>query len=656
VNLSRVRLLADKGDHYLLHDGAAEFRVPKNGLSKEMHERIQSFASGGQVEGRYGALPKPRDATRTGVDVKAGDVTLEPRHQVDVKAGKLSLETHDERKRIEHEEETDSPAPARTVYRRPPEAAQPSFVDRVSDFARRAATSVQGMAEGGGVEDLPPRRDAGPVVFVPAGDGGLRPVPMSQLAEAYRSYQPPQAAPAPAPAAPTGPVQGPVTPQQAAVRQVYETTGPAGAQALGRLSDEPLQRVDATRDFQRDEQAKLTTLKPRVDGGEAASAPAPAPAPPKPTAPAPRGYPSADSGLTDLTASVTDEQRAIRDRGDAEAEQAKAKVKVLGATQEQLQANAIAQQQRREQARIEAQQLGAQRQALSDELKRIDTKVDPGRYWASRSTGQKVLGAIGLALGAVGAGADGVNRAALLMGQAIDRDIEAQKAEHTLALRKGEQRAQQLDSIYAQNRGIYQDDLASLAASKATALELADNQVQQAAATYASPIAKANAAALSAQLQGSIAKFKADAAAKAEERRHHIALEGIESGRVAAGAGGDKEALHTAQAVRERAQNIRTSLDRAEALINRSGTFELTGPDQGELQNTLSSIATDMAKLKDPQSAARPGEVEQEEKNIGFQAGTLTTRNGTAVELLKRYRRAVDAREQEALKVRGFLK
>jgi hypothetical protein len=125
---------------------------------------------------------------------------------------------------------------------------------------------------------------------------------------------------------------------------------------------------------------------------------------------------------------------------------------------------------------------------------------------------------------------------------------------------------------------------------------------------------------------------------------------------VAAGAGGDKEALHTAQAVRERAQNIRTSLDRAEALINRSGTFELTGPDQGELQNTLSSIATDMAKLKDPQSAARPGEVEQEEKNIGFQAGTLTTRNGTAVELLKRYRRAVDAREQEALKVRGFLK
>jgi hypothetical protein len=76
MNLSRVRLLADKGDHYLLHDGAAEFRVPKNGLSKEMHERIQSFAGGGRSKASTGAMPKPHD--RTGVDVKAG-TTLDAR-------------------------------------------------------------------------------------------------------------------------------------------------------------------------------------------------------------------------------------------------------------------------------------------------------------------------------------------------------------------------------------------------------------------------------------------------------------------------------------------------------------------------------------------------------------------------------------------------
>ena len=81
--------------------------------------------------------------------------------------------------------------------------------------------------------------------------------------------------------------------------------------------------------------------------------------------------------------------------------------------------------------------------AINDEIINKDMSVDPGRFWASRSTAGKVSAIIGLALGALGAGNDGVNRAALLLNQAIDRDIDAQKAEHEIALRKGAQQLEQ---------------------------------------------------------------------------------------------------------------------------------------------------------------------------------------------------------------------
>lgn len=557
MNLSRVRLLADNGDHYVLHDGAAEFRVAKSGLSDAMHEKIQGFAKGGKVEGKVPPLPQPKD--RTHVDVKLGDVKLTP------ESHKETPTERGQRKWDEYEEETDGPpSTAKPTPKPQPEEGMLSRAGRaVGDFARRATAGVAGMAEGGGVDAMPERRDAGPVVFVPAGDGGLRPVPVSQVAQAYHSYSPPQQAPTQAPA--PQPAAGPSPDAVAAARTAITTTAPAGAQALGRLADEPQARADATADFQRAEASKLTTLRPR----EEAAAPPPAEAPVQPPRPqAGQRAAAPDYGVADMSASVAGEQAALRAKGEAEAAQAAQQAKVLGAVESQLQANALGEKQRREQARQEAQQLGAQRQALADEMKRVDTGVRTGRYWASKSTGSKILGAIGLALGAIGAGRDGVNRAALLMGQAIDRDLEAQKAEHAVRAQNFGQRSQQLDSIYAQNRALYQDDLASLAASKATALELADNQLRQAAATYASPIAKANAEALSAQLQASIAKFKMQADAQAEERRHHRALE------ASAGAKGnptEQKDLRTAEANAQDSldliRTIRGSLGRTQSMV-----------------------------------------------------------------------------------------
>lgn len=55
-------------------------------------------------------------------------------------------------------------------------------------------------------------------------------------------------------------------------------------------------------------------------------------------------------------------------------------------------------------------------------------KIDPDRYWASQSTGQKIGAGISLILGGLGAGlTHGPNLALQVIDKAIDRDIEAQK-------------------------------------------------------------------------------------------------------------------------------------------------------------------------------------------------------------------------------------
>lgn len=58
-----------------------------------------------------------------------------------------------------------------------------------------------------------------------------------------------------------------------------------------------------------------------------------------------------------------------------------------------------------------------------------NTKIDSGHFWASRSTGQKIAGLIGIALGGFASGAGGGNNPALdMIDKAIDRDVEDQKA------------------------------------------------------------------------------------------------------------------------------------------------------------------------------------------------------------------------------------
>ncbi len=57
-------------------------------------------------------------------------------------------------------------------------------------------------------------------------------------------------------------------------------------------------------------------------------------------------------------------------------------------------------------------------------------RIDPAQFWSTRSTGQKVSAVVGMVLGGIGSGLTGQpNQALAIIDRAIDRDIDAQRAE-----------------------------------------------------------------------------------------------------------------------------------------------------------------------------------------------------------------------------------
>lgn len=105
--------------------------------------------------------------------------------------------------------------------------------------------------------------------------------------------------------------------------------------------------------------------------------------------------------------------------------------------------------------------------------------------------------------------------------------------------------------------------------------------------------------------------------------------------------------------VEERARNIDSSLAQLEELVGKRGTYEMFGPENEQLEALVTSYATDMAKLRDPTSVAREGEVALEKKAM-FEPGTWKVSNATALQLVKDARKRAAQRRAEAYRVRGL--
>lgn len=110
-----------------------------------------------------------------------------------------------------------------------------------------------------------------------------------------------------------------------------------------------------------------------------------------------------------------------------------------------------------------------------------DTKIDPNRYFANQSTGSKILSAIAMALGGAGAAVAGQeNLAAKVAMNAINADIDAQKADKSAKMNLWKMNKQKLGS-----------DLEANLATRNQLLTGLKYQVMRAGSAYKGPLAAA---------------------------------------------------------------------------------------------------------------------------------------------------------------------
>lgn len=351
-----------------------------------------------------------------------------------------------------------------------------------------------------------------------------------------------------------------------------------------------------------------------------------------------------------------EENEANRLMYEAEKEKARQVADVHAEYGKRLEQHAIQDAEMRTRAAQESDAALNEIRKAREDIKKVDTSVDPGRFWASRSTPGKIAGVIGLALGAIGAGNDGVNRAAGLIQQAVDRDLDAQKAEHEFRLKKGQSALESATSLYGLHRQRAADDIAASAAAKGTALELAKNQIDLAEARASDPAAKAKLQMLSAQVAKSVQDQDAtvkqrgfDNSIKAGQLRNDTIRANAEAAKVVAP---NQKANELVTAVETEHQTIQEQGAKLKALIQKYGTGEVTGPAEAEMRQAVDNMATAAAKLKDPSSVARQSEVEGEAKNI-FKPGFFQSAD-TALKQIDSYMSNAKARRSDAYRLRGL--
>ncbi len=126
------------------------------------------------------------------------------------------------------------------------------------------------------------------------------------------------------------------------------------------------------------------------------------------------------------------------------------------------------------------------------------SKIDPERFWNSKTTGSKISSAIFLGLGAAGAIAGGgPNYALQILDKQIGRDIDAQK--HNLANKRAGLAGQQ--SLLGMMRQHYDTEEQAEAATRAHAYRQLQNKVETIGKTTNSLITRQKSAELGARLQ-----------------------------------------------------------------------------------------------------------------------------------------------------------
>jgi hypothetical protein len=170
--------------------------------------------------------------------------------------------------------------------------------------------------------------------------------------------------------------------------------------------------------------------------------------------------------------------------GDVQAQQSDAAKKIYDQAAIDSRAEYVATQKK-------AAQDAADRQVYFDDYVKAQKEqaaktIDPNRMWNSKSTGEQLLAAIGVMLAGIGQGMDhdkGPNPAVAIIQQAIDRDIDAQKAN----LQQGEKGVEGKYQALTGFEHLTDKSNEALEALRATRYRQVGEQVAASAAQFAGP-------------------------------------------------------------------------------------------------------------------------------------------------------------------------
>lgn len=242
------------------------------------------------------------------------------------------------------------------------------------------------------------------------------------------------------------------------------------------------------------------------------------------------------------------------------------------------------------------------------------SEIDPGKFWASRSTGDKVLAAIGLAMGAIGS-QDGVNRSVSILNQAIERDIDAQKANLDAA---GKAAGNQMNLLGIM-RSNFSDQQQAHNATEAAMRQRAISMLDETALRFSGPEKQAAVAAMKAKLGQDYLQNvnKTEMAAKlsaSEAAKNWAQVSAARS------AGQSKEQMASSSTHKTMSETI----GRIKSLVGDTNIItEKAGSRAAEMQSLAADLllqVKEAAKL----GALDKGSIEIAEKLIGDPSATFT--------------------------------
>jgi hypothetical protein len=203
----------------------------------------------------------------------------------------------------------------------------------------------------------------------------------------------------------------------------------------------------------------------------------------------PRGV-AVPSYEKELRASYAQQEDALRAQADVEKTRAEQSVVAFEAKEKaalEIEQSQAAMQGAYQREREE--QTGTLKKLIAD-FASPQATPDPCRFWASRTTGQKIAAGIGMVLGIFGSGSR--NRGVEALEGAVREDIERQQHTNEQAKARGKELMWMQQNLLSLMRTNFGDDVQALAATRLATFERLETQAQAMAAKLGTPEAEAN--------------------------------------------------------------------------------------------------------------------------------------------------------------------